>query len=59
MMDDIAGVKTRILGQVADAADESALENLRVAAIILSIIAMVLIAEFLSGYLRAAVNRAK
>lgn len=35
------------------------LENLRVAAIILSIIAMVLIAEFLSGYLRAAVNRAK
>lgn len=35
------------------------LENLRVAAIILSIIAMVLLAEFLSGYLRAAVNRAK
>ena len=35
------------------------LENLRVAAIILSIIAMVLVAEFLSGYLRAAVNRAK
>ncbi|CTQ63196.1 MAG: phosphonate ABC transporter, permease protein PhnE [Roseibium album] len=35
------------------------LENLRVAAIILSIIAMVLIAEFLSGYLRSAVNRAK
>ncbi len=35
------------------------LENLRVAAIILSIIVMVLIAEFISGYLRAAVNRAK
>ncbi|WP_264214122.1 PhnE/PtxC family ABC transporter permease [Leisingera thetidis] len=35
------------------------LENLRVAAIILSIIAMVLVAEFLSGWLRAAVNRAK
>ncbi|OED36950.1 phosphonate ABC transporter, permease protein PhnE [Chromatiales bacterium (ex Bugula neritina AB1)] len=35
------------------------LENLRVAAIIISIIAMVLVAEFLSGYLRAAVNRAK
>ena len=34
------------------------LENLRVAAIILSIILMVLIAEFLSGWLRAAVNRA-
>ena len=32
-MDDIAGVKTRILAQVADAADESALENLRVAAV--------------------------
>ena len=35
------------------------LENLRVAAIILSIVVMVLIAEFLSGWLRAAVNRAK
>lgn len=35
------------------------LENLRVAAIILSIIAMVLVAEFLSGYLRSAVNRSK
>ena len=35
------------------------LENLRVAAIILSIIVMVLIAEFLSGWLRAGVNRAK
>lgn len=35
------------------------LENLRVAAIILSIIVMVLIAEFLSGWLRSAVNRAK
>ncbi|QIE46571.1 ABC transporter permease subunit [Pseudohalocynthiibacter aestuariivivens] len=35
------------------------LENLRVAAIILSIIAMVLVAEFISGWLRAAVNRAK
>jgi len=32
-MDDIAGVKARILGQVADAADESALESLRVAAV--------------------------
>ncbi|MGB7262056.1 MAG: phosphonate ABC transporter, permease protein PhnE, partial [Albidovulum sp.] len=35
------------------------LENLRVGAIILSIIAMVLIAEFISGWLRSAVNRAK
>ncbi|RKF17300.1 ABC transporter permease subunit [Roseovarius spongiae] len=35
------------------------LENLRVGAIILSIIAMVLVAEFISGWLRAAVNRAK
>ncbi|MGB5836751.1 MAG: hypothetical protein WBH14_06815 [Albidovulum sp.] len=35
------------------------LENLRVGAIILSIIAMVLIAEFISGWLRGAVNRAK
>ena len=35
------------------------LENLRVAAIILSIIAMVLVAEFLSGWLRSVVNRAK
>ena len=35
------------------------LENLRVAAIILSIIVMVLIAEFLSGWLRSAVNKAK
>ncbi|MCF6305368.1 MAG: phenylalanine--tRNA ligase subunit alpha [Rhodobacteraceae bacterium] len=32
-MDDIAGVKAKILGQVADAADESALEALRVAAV--------------------------
>ncbi len=32
-MDNIAGVKARILGQVADAADESALETLRVAAV--------------------------
>ena len=35
------------------------LENLRVGAIILSIIAMVLVAEFISGWLRSAVNRAK
>lgn len=35
------------------------LENLRVAAIILSIVAMVLIAEFISGYLRSAVNRSR
>jgi len=35
------------------------LENLRVGAIILSIIAMVLIAEFISGWLRSAVNKAK
>lgn len=35
------------------------LENYRVAAIILSIIAMVLVAEFISGWLRSAVNRAK
>ncbi len=35
------------------------LENLRVAAIILSIVAMVLVAEFISGWLRSAVNRAK
>ncbi|AXI55054.1 phosphonate ABC transporter, permease protein PhnE [Sulfitobacter sp. JL08] len=35
------------------------LENLRVGAIILSIIAMVLIAEFISGYLRSVVNKAK
>jgi len=35
------------------------LENLRVGAIILSIIAMVLVAEILSGWLRRAVNRAK
>ncbi|WP_439524728.1 phosphonate ABC transporter, permease protein PhnE [Marivita sp.] len=35
------------------------LENLRVGAIILSIIALVLIAEFISGWLRSAVNRAK
>lgn len=35
------------------------LENLRVGAIILSIVAMVLIAEFISGYLRNAVNKAK
>ena len=35
------------------------LENLRVAAIILSIIAMVLVAEFLSGWLRATVNKAR
>lgn len=35
------------------------LENLRVAAIILSIIAMVLIAEFISGWLRHMANRAK
>ncbi|WP_282606203.1 phosphonate ABC transporter, permease protein PhnE [Pelagibius sp. Alg239-R121] len=35
------------------------LENLRVGAIILSIIAMVLIAEFISGWLRKVVNRAK
>ncbi|MBL4807876.1 MAG: phenylalanine--tRNA ligase subunit alpha [Rhodobacteraceae bacterium] len=32
-MDDIAGLKAKILGQVADAADESALETLRVAAV--------------------------
>ncbi len=35
------------------------LENQRVGAIVLSIIAMVLIAEFISGWLRAAVNKAK
>jgi len=35
------------------------LENLRVGAIVLSIIAMVLIAEFISGRLRSAVNKAK
>ena len=35
------------------------LENTRVAAIILSIIAIVLIAEFFSGWLRARVNKAK
>ena len=35
------------------------LENLRVGAIILSIIAMVLAAEFISGRLRSAVNKAK
>jgi phosphonate transport system permease protein len=35
------------------------LENLRVGAIVLSIIAMVLIAEFISGWLRSAVNKAK
>lgn len=35
------------------------LENLRVGAIILSIIAMVLVAEFISGWLRSAVNKAK
>lgn len=35
------------------------LENLRVGAIILSIIAMVLVAELLSGWLRSVVNRAK
>ncbi|WP_324752797.1 PhnE/PtxC family ABC transporter permease [Roseovarius sp. Pro17] len=35
------------------------LENLRVGAIILSIIAMVLIAEFLSGWLRRAVDRSQ
>jgi phosphonate transport system permease protein len=35
------------------------LENLRVGAIILSIIAMVLVAEFLSGWLRRSVDRAK
>lgn len=35
------------------------LENLRVGAIILSIVAMVLIAEFISGWLRKVVNRAK
>lgn len=35
------------------------LENLRVGAIILSIIAMVLIAEFISGWLRKSVDRAK
>ncbi len=35
------------------------LENHRVAAIILSIIAMVLIAEFISGWLREKANRAK
>ena len=35
------------------------LENLRVGAIILSIIAMVLIAEFISGWLRKVVNQAK
>ena len=35
------------------------LENLRVAAIIVSIIAMVLVAEFISGWLRNSVNKAK
>lgn len=35
------------------------LENLRVGAIILSIIAMVLVAEFISGWLRSSVNKAK
>ncbi|MCZ4354893.1 ABC transporter permease subunit [Roseovarius aestuarii] len=35
------------------------LENLRVGAIILSIIAMVLVAELISGWLRATVNKAK
>ena len=35
------------------------LENLRVGAIILSIILLVLIAEFLSGLLRSAVDKAK
>ncbi len=35
------------------------LENLRVAAIILSVIAMVLVAELLSGWLRSWVSRAK
>jgi phosphonate transport system permease protein len=35
------------------------LENLRVGAIILSIIAMVLAAEFISSWLRETVNRSK